>query len=116
MRFLTCEPPLDFTLRQDYLDEADQFYTNPYKWLEEEYEAGDKDNGFLPTHLVMFNVLYPSIIKFIEKNSYVECAKLFHSHITEGRVGNHVIVYCSRYWLEKKDTVKKNRQFLHLGL
>lgn len=40
---LTCEPPLDMPLRQReaYLDEADQFYADPFAWLRDHMEESD---------------------------------------------------------------------------
>ena len=90
MRFLTCEPNLSNT--PNYTDEADVFYKNPTKWLTETYlNTGNS----LPTHLVMFNLLQYSVMEFLLKNNYKKCKTLFHSHVPEGRVGSHVLVYCS---------------------
>ena len=57
-----------------------------------------------PSHLVMFNVLQPRIQLFLEENDYANCAKLFHTHFPEGRVGTHVLAYCRTDWLYQKRT------------
>lgn len=60
-RFLTCEP--DFSGRTDYVDEADRFYKNPSVWLRTEYPP----NGTLPTHIINFDSLIPSISDILSR-------------------------------------------------
>ncbi len=91
MRFLTCEPNLSKT--PNYTDEADIFfYTDSEKWLKKTYS----DTSKLPTHLVMFNALIPNTGTFLNDNKYRKCATFFHTHVPEGRVGSHVIVFCRK--------------------
>lgn len=108
MDFLTCEPPLNIAQKQNYLDEADIFYQNPSVWLKEKYK---NEETALPTHLVMFNVLYPEILVFLIENQFVECEKVFHSHVTEGRQGSHVIVMCSKQWIQRKEMMKRSHRY-----
>ena len=89
MRFLTCEPNLKHTV--NYTDEADIFYLNPAKWLKEEYHGTDHK---LPTHVVYFSVLEASIRDFLTLGGYTQCAKFFHTHVPEGRIGSHVLISC----------------------
>ncbi|XP_073159909.1 GPI mannosyltransferase 3 isoform X2 [Lepidochelys kempii] len=89
MRFLRCPP--DLTGNESYLDEADIFYSNPLKWLNEEFY-----NGTLPTHLVFFSVLEQEISSFLALNGYEKTATVFHTHMPQGRIGSHIYVYARR--------------------
>ncbi|KAM9125130.1 GPI mannosyltransferase 3 isoform 3-T5 [Pangshura tecta] len=89
MRFLQCPP--DLTGKESYLDEADIFYSNPLKWLNEEFY-----NGTLPTHLVFFSVLEQEISSFLVLNGYERTATVFHTHMPQGRIGSHIYVYTRR--------------------
>ncbi|EMP38967.1 GPI mannosyltransferase 3 [Chelonia mydas] len=89
MRFLQCPP--DLTGNESYLDEADIFYSNPLKWLNEEFY-----NGTLPTHLVFFSVLEQEISSFLALNGYEKTATVFHTHMPQGRIGSHIYVYTRR--------------------
>ncbi|XP_078377243.1 GPI alpha-1,2-mannosyltransferase 3-like isoform X2 [Oculina patagonica] len=79
MRILEC-PASD---KPGYIDEADQFYTHPSSWLSEHFgnTSWQKEDVNLPTHIVLYNVLLP-------------CARYFHTHFPEGRIGSEVLVYC----------------------
>ncbi|XP_075753401.1 GPI alpha-1,2-mannosyltransferase 3 [Pelodiscus sinensis] len=89
MRFLQCPP--DLTGNVSYLDEADIFYSNPLKWLNEEFY-----NGTLPSHLVVFSVLEQEISSFLVLNGYEKTATIFHTHMPQGRIGSHIYVYKRR--------------------
>ena len=89
MRFLTCEPNLSH--QANYTDEADIFYENPMKWLRAEYSSRK-----LPTHVILFDRLLDQVGQCLADHGYRECRKLFHTHIPEGRVGSHVLVWCLR--------------------
>uniref|UniRef100_A0A452HQW6 Mannosyltransferase n=1 Tax=Gopherus agassizii TaxID=38772 RepID=A0A452HQW6_9SAUR len=89
MRFLRCPP--DLTEKESYLDEADIFYSNPLKWLNEEF-----CNGTLPTHLVFFSVLEQEISSFLVLNGYERTTTVFHTHMPQGRIGSHIYVYTRR--------------------
>ncbi|XP_030432594.1 GPI mannosyltransferase 3 isoform X1 [Gopherus evgoodei] len=89
MRFLRCPP--DLTGKESYLDEADIFYSNPLKWLNEEF-----CNGTLPTHLVFFSVLEQEISSFLVLNGYERTTTVFHTHMPQGRIGSHIYVYTRR--------------------
>ena len=117
MRFLTCEPPLTVVQSHNYTDEADLFYKNPRKWLSDEYFTllgGEKTTSPEPTHIVMFNVLHAHLSTYLEERDYLNCAKFFHSHVHEGRVGSHVIVMCHKKWTKKKEKIKRQRESLHM--
>ncbi|XP_074643066.1 GPI alpha-1,2-mannosyltransferase 3-like [Tubulanus polymorphus] len=90
MRFLTCEPDLTASA-VNYTDEADLFYDSPGQWLNHTFPV----NSALPTHLVMYNVLHKKISSFLSRNDYKQCARIFHTHLPEGRVGTHILVYCT---------------------
>ena len=110
MRFLTCEPNLSGVA--NYTDEADVFYQNPERWLRKEYSTRSK----LPSHLVMFNALEPSIAKWLRRNRYQTCSKFFHTHKPDGRVGSHVVVHClGKKPLLKKPSRKSNKRATRRG-
>ncbi|CAD5115662.1 DgyrCDS4617 [Dimorphilus gyrociliatus] len=90
MRFLTCEPNL--TGISNYTDEAEIFYQNPISWISENLNT--TENEHMPTHLIMFSTLERVIFNSISQLSFKKCAKFFHSHFAEGRVGKYVVVYC----------------------
>jgi hypothetical protein len=90
MRFLTCEPNLDHVA--NYTDEADVFYLNPAEWLMQEYQKDATRK--LPTHVVYFDALKESIEEFLILGGYKRCARFFHTHLPEGRVGSYVLVSC----------------------
>lgn len=50
MRFLECPPDLG---EDDYVEEADRFYSDPLHWLRTSFPY----KSALPTHLLLFNVL-----------------------------------------------------------
>lgn len=87
MRFLQCPP--DLTGKTQYLDEADMFYLNPLRWLQQEFHS----NASLPTHLVTFNVLEKEINTFLTSGNYERAATFFHTHWPERRTGSHIHVY-----------------------
>ncbi|XP_029398857.1 GPI mannosyltransferase 3 isoform X3 [Mus pahari] len=87
MRFLQCPP--DLTGKTQYLDEADMFYLNPLRWLQQEFHS----NASLPTHLVTFNVLEKEINTFLTSGNYERTATFFHTHWPERRTGSHIHVY-----------------------
>lgn len=87
MKFLTCEPNLSGI--EDYIDEANIFYQDPAKWLNETYMERP-----WPSHLVYFSLLSENITTQLESHAYHECGRFFHTHLPEGRVGTHVVVSC----------------------
>ncbi|XP_059570673.1 GPI mannosyltransferase 3 isoform X1 [Alligator mississippiensis] len=87
MRFLQCPP--DLTGHEKYLDEADVFYSNPLRWLKEEFY----NDTLLPNHLIFFSVLEQEISSFLILNEYEKTAAVFHTHVPEGRIGSHIHVY-----------------------
>lgn len=86
-RFLTCEPNLE--AREDYIDEAAEFFTLPMLWLSQNY--GDKKDSEMPTHVVLFDKLAPDIHEFLSQ--YVLIARLFYAHFTQGSYGQYILVY-----------------------
>ncbi|XP_037689823.1 GPI mannosyltransferase 3 isoform X3 [Choloepus didactylus] len=87
MRFLQCPP--DLTGKSDYLDEAEIFYLNPLNWLYNEFQR----DALLPTHLIIFSVLEKEISAFLISKNYERTAVIFHTHLPEGRTGNHIHIY-----------------------
>ncbi|XP_076984089.1 GPI alpha-1,2-mannosyltransferase 3 isoform X1 [Tamandua tetradactyla] len=87
MRYLQCPP--DLTGKSHYLDEADIFYQNPLNWLYREF----KSDASLPTHMIIFSVLEKEISAFLISRNYERTAVIFHTHLPEGRTGNHIYIY-----------------------
>lgn len=91
MRFLTCEPNLHHNAT--YVDEAEQFYTNPNRWLERDYPLKKS----VPSHIICYDVLVPQIDPYLKKHGYTLQQKLYHGHqgVLPDRVGEFVLVYHS---------------------
>ena len=120
MRFLTCEP--EFTQRNIpfsntstlYQDEAEIFYKNSTAWLEKNIiqKSLISSKPYLSaTHLVMFDTLHVELLPYLDQYHYHLCAKFFHSHIVEGRIGKYVIVACR----DSRVTVVKEKRVLLKG-
>lgn len=90
MKFLTCEPNFDNT--SNYIEEAEAFYEHPNSWLHHNYN--NSKANFLPSHIIMFDSLFPHVTKFLQKYSYRLCYRTFHSHFSERRTGSFVNIYC----------------------
>ncbi|KDR22580.1 GPI mannosyltransferase 3 [Zootermopsis nevadensis] len=90
VRFLTCEP--DFTGNPHYQDEADIFYTNPEKWLLQNYSSNDT-----VSHIIIYDSLYPKIKNFFNQYNYKLNRSLFHTFHPSGRVGKYVEIYTQQY-------------------
>lgn len=90
MRFLTCEP----NLNQDvgYVDEAEQFYNDPVRWLDAEFTqlAAHKQ----PTHIVYYSSLHDTLLPYLNQYNYSKCAQFFHTHFPDGRVDSEIFVSC----------------------
>ncbi|KAF8794530.1 GPI mannosyltransferase 3 like protein [Argiope bruennichi] len=90
MKFLSCEP--NFNNVDDYMEEADIFFDNPEFWLFQNYEKNDI--LIIPSHIVMFDTLFPQISRFLDKYNYSLCYQTFHSHFPESKTGQYVLIYC----------------------
>ena len=113
---LTCEPPIHVPLdaRESYLDEADVFYANPARWLDENMQdrssisvtsdpigtatSGTNDaKRSWPHYLVAFEQLQPTMLQVLEGSRYKECKRFFNTHwLDDGRRRGDVIVWCMR--------------------
>ncbi|XP_069480962.1 GPI mannosyltransferase 3 [Ambystoma mexicanum] len=87
MSFLECPP--DLTEHDGYIDEADLFYMSPLAWLNAEFV----NETLLPSHLIFFSVLEKDISPFLVSKNYVRTTEVFHTHMPEGRVGQHIYLY-----------------------
>ncbi|KAI8644138.1 Alg9-like mannosyltransferase family-domain-containing protein, partial [Parasitella parasitica] len=88
MWFLTCDPPL---VETSELDEADQFYANPTKFL----ETHQQDRVWPTTHLILFDNLIPEIREYLDKQGYRECQRFFNSYFHDDkRRRGDVVVFC----------------------
>ncbi|XP_025208440.1 GPI mannosyltransferase 3 [Melanaphis sacchari] len=93
-RILTCEPNLHGI--SNYTDEADVFFENPKKWLEESYLFESNNN--LPTHIVMFDKLSKKVQSFLTKEKYKNILSIFHTDFPSVRTGYYIYVFsCIEY-------------------
>jgi len=93
-RILTCEPNL--LDKSNYTDEADVFFENPKKWLEDSYSSETINN--LPTHIVMFDVLSNKVQAFLTKRKYKNILTMFHTDFPSARTGRYINVFsCIEY-------------------
>lgn len=111
---LTCEPPLHLALEQrgEYLDEADVFYADPEKWIEDNMEnLGVRKDGSMiggvptglgprriwPEYLVFFDQLRPMLESRLDGSKYVECWREFNTHWHDDwRRKGDVVFWCMR--------------------
>lgn len=88
MRFLTCEP--NFKNEPNYLDEADKFYEAPMKWIRANLPVHPV--SALPTHVVVFDTLVPTISDFL--SIYKPVDVFFHSeYLVSPRGGKNVLLF-----------------------
>ncbi|KAF3230546.1 glycosylphosphatidylinositol anchor biosynthesis [Orbilia oligospora] len=116
--FLTCEPPVGVPIdqREDYVDEADEFYNNPTDFLyrrfgrpplkrdrqegEEENDGENSEGKMLwPDKLITFEATAELIRGYLRiervEGRYVECKRFFNSHFHDDwRRKGDVIVWC----------------------
>lgn len=88
-RILTCEPNLYGV--SNYIDEADVFFMNPTKWLDDSYPLGS--NKLLPTHIIMYDVLSNEVQTFMSRKKYKIILKIFHTYFPSGRIGKYINVF-----------------------
>ncbi|KJE90215.1 GPI mannosyltransferase 3 [Capsaspora owczarzaki ATCC 30864] len=88
MSFLECPPP------QFGRNEVAAFYENPLLHLQNQFDAA----GFVPpSHIVLFDSLFPDIEPFLFVRNYSLMKELFHAHIvTEDHVGGKVMIFSSK--------------------
>uniref|UniRef100_A0A8C1GJC0 Mannosyltransferase n=1 Tax=Cyprinus carpio TaxID=7962 RepID=A0A8C1GJC0_CYPCA len=87
LRFLECPP--DLTGNEEYVDEADVFFSNPLHWLRMSFPS----QSTLPSHILLFDCLEKEISSFLEENRFAKKAEIFHTHFPEGRVGRNILIY-----------------------
>lgn len=105
-KILTCEPNLSEV--SNYIDEADVFFQNPKKWLEESYTFGNNNN--LPTHIVMFDVLSNKLQTFLTKGKYKNILSIFHSDFPSGRIGRYITVHSNIKYSNQNNFFKSRFQ------
>lgn len=87
LRYLSCEP--NFAHESNYVDEADQFYKAPSKWIRSHLPV--HPISALPSHVVVFDVLAPQISDFL--STYQPIETIFHSDYATDRIGKNVVIY-----------------------
>lgn len=113
-RALTCEPPIEIPLaeRDMYLDEADQFYADPQKWMMENLEARSSiaansegidvvvggrsaSASAWPEYLVFFEQLEETMRGVLRETRYKVCWRGFNTHWHDDwRRKGDVVVLC----------------------
>ena len=106
---LTCEPPLGVPLNQrnDYLDEADQFYADPTTWIATHMGGVGMNitnrgvDGIekrpWPDNVVFFEQLENVVKERLRSSTYGECWRGFNTHFHDDwRRQGDVIVWCRR--------------------
>ncbi|EME84225.1 glycosyltransferase family 22 protein [Pseudocercospora fijiensis CIRAD86] len=114
---LTCEPPVNLSPQErlSYLDEADVFYADPVKWLNNNMQDRGIISGDLeadaqnrleqielgsrkwPHYLVVFEQLLPTLQPLLVGTRYKECRRFFNTHWHDDhRRKGDVVVYCMR--------------------
>lgn len=88
-RILTCEPNLQDV--SNYTDEADVFFENPKKWLEDLYSSESNNN--LPTHIIMYEVLSNKLQEFLTKGKYKNILSMFHTNFPSVRIGQYIHIF-----------------------
>lgn len=104
-RILTCEPNLHGL--SNYTDEADVFFENPNKWLEESYSHTSESISKLPTHIVMFDKLSNEVYTFLRKRRYKNILSIFHTDFPSGRIGRFISVYSNNIYSKENAFLKK---------
>ncbi|XP_059089161.1 GPI mannosyltransferase 3-like [Tigriopus californicus] len=98
LRFLTCDPPLKrepTDAFHPYVDEADEFFRDPKKWLEREIFHSENASTPIPSHLVFFKGLWPEVKALLDKKSFKPCGSFFHSLYFDDSVKiNEVWIFC----------------------
>ncbi|KAF9425864.1 hypothetical protein BGZ94_007151 [Podila epigama] len=100
MWFLTCEPPLGDVDISSYEDESDHFYKDPEAFLRTRADHVPQSRGSKrpfrdASHLLLFDVLVPTLKPWLAESGYTECARFFNSHFHEdSRRRGDVVVYC----------------------
>ncbi|KAL3278421.1 hypothetical protein HHI36_013743 [Cryptolaemus montrouzieri] len=85
-RFLTCNPNLNNS--ENYVDEVTLFYNDPNSWLRHNYPP----NGTLPSHIITFDSLVPSIMDILSR--YKTVLTIFHTDVPiTSRSGKNVLVH-----------------------
>ncbi|KAK0090712.1 hypothetical protein PV326_004054 [Microctonus aethiopoides] len=81
MRFLSCEPNLKN--QPNYLDEADHFFNNPTRWIDNNY-----NNCTLPMILMTYDNIVPLIETFLK--NYQPALVLFNTHFPQSNIEEKV--------------------------
>ncbi|XP_051580288.1 GPI mannosyltransferase 3-like [Myxocyprinus asiaticus] len=87
LRFLECQP--DLTGNEQYVDEADKFFSDPLHWLRTSFHT----QSTLPSHVLLFDSLEKDIAGFLVENRFVKQSEIFHTHFPEGRLGENILIY-----------------------
>ncbi|KAK0164726.1 hypothetical protein PV328_003315 [Microctonus aethiopoides] len=88
MRFLSCEPNLKN--QPNYLDEADHFFNNPTRWIDNNY-----NNCTLPMILMTYDNIVPLIETFLK--NYQPALVLFNTHFPQSNIGENVVIYKRKF-------------------
>jgi len=106
LRFLTCSPQSSlraeyYATNTSYEDEADQFYGDPMRWMKDHIDPD------IPRFLVMFDSLKDNMYTYLKSHDYVLLANVFHRHVTDGRVGQRVLLWSTEHYTKTNDEYRK---------
>ncbi|TGZ75272.1 hypothetical protein CRM22_000477 [Opisthorchis felineus] len=102
---LNCDPDLSSWFggqRRVHYDEADEFYDNPIKWLNERFDDLKSTSSRKPTYITLFDHLFdthPSLKNLLlHVWGYRECGRFFHAHfLTHRRYGRLIYILCHAF-------------------
>ena len=92
LEFLTCTPNWythakiifktfiwlpNYRIDPTYRSVENKFYDDPHAWLLEKYTTNYSSNA-LPSHIVMYDVLYPKVKEFLNLHSYTQVRTQTH--------------------------------------
>ncbi|OON15169.1 plasmid Maintenance Protein, partial [Opisthorchis viverrini] len=102
---LNCDPDLSLWFdgqRRVHYDEADEFYDNPARWLNERFDGLKRTSSRKPTFITLFDHLFdahPSLKNLLlHVWGYRECGRFFHAHfLTHRRYGRYIYILCHAF-------------------
>lgn len=91
LKFLTCEPNFDGV--EDYMDEADLFFSGPEKWLNDFMQETDER----PSHVIVSQTTALDLDISFKNYEYDLGQSYFHCHVPmDSRMGREILVYRKR--------------------
>lgn len=88
------------------------FYQSPVEWLGAYLKSVPRSSALYfsatssslvnfssrrtrPSHIIIFDVLNDILLEFLEKNTFVKCGEIFHTHFpVSSKEGRYIYIYC----------------------